>query len=147
MYRDWRALLESTKWGRTIVAFVVAPLSPALIIMILVTAFGAGKVGEAAWLLRFSALLGYPIALGLGIPIFFLLKRADWNSLSLYVALGVIAGLILYLFYFPPLELSPRGEIQFSKALTSGMLLFSVLGMICGALATTVFWLIARPDI
>jgi hypothetical protein len=55
-------------WLRTSVGFLVAPISPGLLIGIPAVFFG--KASEGLWIIKFSGLLGYPIAIILGIPLY-----------------------------------------------------------------------------
>jgi hypothetical protein len=63
-------------WLRTILGFVVAPVSPGLLAVLVATPFLAGTTGfglrelsEAVWIIGLSAVLGYPTAFVFGAPL------------------------------------------------------------------------------
>lgn len=128
---------------RTLAGFIVAPISPALLLAIGSVFFG--KFGEGLWGIGFAALVGYPVAIVLGVPIYFFLRWRGWVGFWVYVAAGVLLGALIYLAYIPPVtHLDGVLRIDAGKLKTAPWWL--LLGMICGIVATVCFWLIARPD-
>jgi hypothetical protein len=140
-------------WLRTILGFLLAPISPGLLAVILVTPFrsGAGVFGlrelaEAAWIIKLSGALGYPIALVLGVPLYIFFRSRGWNGLLTYIAAGALLGLIIYLIYVLLAEYSSNGLWGLAEKFSNTAKVYIPLGMICGALAALFFWLIVRPD-
>jgi hypothetical protein len=135
-------------WFRTILGFLVAPIAPGVLAVVLAALVRPGvdplalaKLGQAAWVIELSALLGYPIAIALGVPLYILFRWKGWNGLLVYVAAGAFLGLIVYLASVLADGLSQLAE-RFSNTAPS----YLPAGVICGAVAGTTFWLIARPD-
>jgi hypothetical protein len=56
--------MSRTALFRTLAGFLIAPISPGLLLAI--GALFTGKIGEGMWGIGFAALLGYPAALVLG---------------------------------------------------------------------------------
>jgi len=133
---------------RTILGFLLAPISPGLlvaIVAIVAAAFwfptlGYRQLYEAIWLIKLSAILGYPVALAIGLPLYGLFRWRGWTSFWLYLAVGALLGAAIYFVYFP------RGESQIDSTLRAGGTPWLVAGMVCGMIATSCFWLVARPD-
>ena len=75
---------------RTLAGFIVAPISPALLLEIGSVFFG--KFGEGLWGIGFAALVGYPVAIVLEIPIYFFLRWRGWVGFWVYVAAGFSSG-------------------------------------------------------
>jgi hypothetical protein len=104
-----------------------------------------GKIGAGVWGIGFAALLGYPVALVLGVPAYFFFRWLDWVSVWPYVAAGVVLGAVIYLLCLPPVSFSNGAfEIDTNRFKTAPAWL--LLSMICCTVATVCFWLVARPD-
>jgi hypothetical protein len=88
-----------TAWSRVIIGFLVAPIAPSLLIVIPAAILGFGKVSESVWLVGLSGLLGYPIAIVLGVPLHMLFQRRGWSGPATYCVAGAILGLLIYLAY------------------------------------------------
>ena len=138
--------MANLAWLRVILGFLVAPISPGLLIVILGVVFGFGKSGEGMWLIKLSGMLGYPIAMVLGVPLYIFFRSRGWNGLLIYIAAGALLGLIIYLMYIPLGGYSSSGLSGLSERFSNTARVYIPLGMICGALAALLFWLIARPD-
>lgn len=145
--------MADSAWFRTIVGFLVAPIAPGLLAAILAAPFRAGtgvfglrELAEAAWIIKLSAALGYPIAIVLGVPLYVFFRSRGWNGLLIYIAAGALLGLIVYLIYVLLAEYSSNGLWGLAEKLSNTALVYIPLGMICGAVAALCFWLIARPD-
>ena len=145
--------MANSAWLRTILGFVVAPIFPGLLAVILAAPFRAGTTGvglrelaEAAWIIGLSAVLGYPTALVLGVPLYFFLGSRGWNGLLIYVTAGAFLGLIIYLVYALLTEYSSNGLSGVADKFSNTAQIYVPLGMVCGAAAALSFWLIARPD-
>jgi len=148
------AMLNSG-WLRTALGFLVAPISPGLLIVIFAAPFTFGKFGESVWHIKFgegvwlimlSGMLGYPIATILGVPLYIFFRWRGWNGLVIYISAGALLGLTIYLIYIPLEAYSSNGLSGLFERLSSTATVYIPLGMVCGAVATLAFWLIARPD-
>jgi hypothetical protein len=71
----------SVVWFRLVLGFLVAPVFPGLLIALLAVIFGFGKSDEGIWVIKLSGMLGYPIAIVLGLPLYFFLSSRGWNGL------------------------------------------------------------------
>jgi hypothetical protein len=131
---------------RTAIGFLLAPISPGLLILILGIVFGFGKPSEGIWIIKLSALLGYPIAIVFGVPLYFLFRSRGWNGLLTYITTGALLGIVIYLIYIPLGGYSSNGLLGLSERFSDTALVYIPLGMICGAVAALSFWLIARPN-
>ena len=145
--------MANSAWLRTIVGFLVAPIAPGLLAVILAAPFRAGtgvfglrELAEAAWIIKLSAALGYPIAIVLGAPLYVFFRSRGWNGLLTYVAAGALLGLIIYATYVLLPEYSSNGLSGLAEKLSNTARVYLPLGMICGAVAALSFWLIVRPD-
>jgi hypothetical protein len=113
---------------RTVLGFVLAPLTPALLLGGFPLFLGA-RFGEFVWSLGFAMAIGYPVALVAGLPLFFFLRWRRWVSLWHYVVVGMFVGAGLYLWL--------------GQAAHAAWLFIS---MLCTTIAAASFWVIARPD-
>ena len=98
------------------------------------------------WLIKLAGILGYPIAIVFGVPLYFFFRSRGWNGLLVYIAAGALLGLIIYLIYIPLGGYSSNGLAGLSERFSNTAKVYIPLGMICGALTALSFWLIARPD-
>jgi hypothetical protein len=133
-------------WLRTVLGFLVAPISPGLMIVVLGAVFAFGKSSEGIWIIKLSAMLGYPIAVVLGVPLYFFFRSRGWNGLLVYTMAGALLGVLIYLITIPLGGYSSNGLPGLSERFSNTALVYIPLGMICGAVAALSFWLIARPD-
>jgi hypothetical protein len=129
---------------RIAIAFAVAPLLPGLaagLIADLSTRF-EGFVWTP-WYLGWSAMLGYPTAIVVGVPLFIWLKTHRKVHLAAFAVLGLLLGLVSYLLVFlwgafsDPVDALAESIKDFR---------WGVACMVWGAFSTTAFWTIARPD-
>jgi hypothetical protein len=109
------AMAKST-WFRVILGFLVAPISPGLLTVILASLFRAGTTGfdtpkwsEAAFIIWLSGVLGYPVAIFFGIPLHLLFRRRSWNGLLVYIGAGALLGFVVYLVYVILVEYAANG--------------------------------------
>jgi hypothetical protein len=132
---------------RTILGFVAAPLVPGLLFG-LVGEFSAGSVG-LLWCLKFSAALGYPVAIILGVPLYLIYRRYRVESLIAYVMTGLGLGVVPFLIaVLPGTVAASLGVDKNSAAVWPAMgsiLWYLPISMACGAAAAAAFWLIAHP--
>lgn len=92
-----------------------------------------------------SALIGYPLALLIGLPVYFLMRKVGANGLVSYGFMAVIfaailiSGLIIY-----PVYAEHDGDLS---SLLSQERINQMAFLIFGSFFTLlIFWLIARPD-
>ena len=126
---------------RTILAFLIAPISFGLLLFVLWSQSGTtGILG-----LSMSALIGYPLALIVGLPVYFLMRKVGANGLVSYGFMAVvfaailISGLVIY-----PVYAENDGDLS-SLLLQAriNQMAFLTFGSFFTLL---IFWLIARPD-
>jgi hypothetical protein len=133
---------------RVPVGFLVAPMAPALLLV------GGGiLLGQAAqWTtaITVAALLGYPLALLLGIPVYVLLTTKGWNGFRTYAVVGALFGAAIYLLYFPPSDYADAIGKLFERSLGVDAGSLTELGKMSlstmfGMIATVSFWLVTQP--
>jgi hypothetical protein len=134
-------MMRYAKKMRFLLGFLVAPLVPGLIFAIN-DQFSSSPVGPI-WYLSLTALVGYPIATILGIPMYYLLFRNKAAKFSFCILFGFILGTVAYLALFIPGLISAGPDA--ANAFKSGLGFLLVSGF-CGAIAGASFWLIARPE-
>ena len=108
---------------RQVIAFLLAPLAPGFLLMIIAL---FGHPGEGIWGLKFLAIFTYPAMMVLGLPVHLLLLKRHWTSGWSYTLAGLIIGALV-------------AGIFFGK-------LIAILGAILGTTTGFTFWLIARPS-
>lgn len=98
--------MTNSMWLRAVLGFLVAPITPGLLAAILAApfrieaiGFGLRELSEAAWIIGLSAVLGYPVTVVFGVPLFIFLRSRGWNGLPVYVAAGALLGLVIYVVY------------------------------------------------
>jgi len=129
--------------ARTIAGFAIAPIVPGALIAAALLAMNDRETAEVVILANIY--FGYPIALVIGAPIHLALMRARLTHWFAYACAGAALGAVLYLVVPKVFDLLLQAQ-----GVTGGETMFtpSVLpvGVICAAVATSVFWLIVRPD-
>jgi len=127
---------------RTLFAFLVAPLAPGLLLAL--PDFVAGNSEMASWYLEGSALAGYPVALVLGVPAYFLLRWKGWVALRFYFAAGFVMGAGAYFMAFVDGNVLDGSWI--TEAFAGQVLKLLPVAAFFGMIGTVAFWVIARPD-
>lgn len=135
-------VVRCVKKMRFVLGFLVAPLVPGLLFAIH-DLFNSSPIGMG-WYLKLAALIGYPLAIILGIPLYHIIFRNRIPKLSLCMLFGFILGVVAYLAVFI-LGLI-KGDADVGYAFTSALGFLPVSG-VCGGIAGFSFWLIARPDL
>jgi hypothetical protein len=126
---------------KTIVGFLLAPISPGVLVAIAVAPFrfptlGHWELDEAIFLIKLSAMLGYPVAFVIGLPLYGLFRWRGWTSFWLYLAVGALLGAATYFVLFP------HGTLQIDSTKMSVGTPWLVTGVVCGMIATSCFgWL------
>ena len=125
-----------------IVAFLIAPLTPAIALTPILMVGNGVLFGLALGLyaLVVNAVVAYPVSLIVGVPVHLLARRRGWSGLILYVGAGVAFGTFALLIwaacqlvgdsFADPLDCIPA----------------IAAGAIASGLVTSCFWLIAKPD-
>jgi len=108
---------------RQVVAFLLAPLAPGFVLMIIAL---FGHPGEGIWGFKFLAIFTYPAMLVLGLPAHLLLVKRHWTSGWSYTLAGLVIGAVVAGIFF-------GGRV-------------AVLGALLGAVTGFTFWLIAAPS-
>lgn len=128
---------------RTIAGFVIAPIVPGALIAAVLLALSDSEMAE--FVILANVYFGYPVALLIGAPIHFALLRGRLTHRLAYAGAGAAIGAFLY-FAVPALI----DGLMALQGVGGGQTMFTAnvlpLGMVCGAVATSVFWLIVRPD-
>jgi hypothetical protein len=126
---------------RTIAAFLIAPISFGLLLLLIWSSSGTmGLVG-----LVMSALIGYSLALLIGLPVYFLMQKTGANGLVSYGFMAIVFAAIL-IFYLIGLPVHHENDGDLSS-LASLERIRQMAVLAFGSFFTVlVFWLIARPD-
>lgn len=131
-----------TRRGRVVAALFVAPLTPAFALTPIAMLAGGPVIGLALgiYALAVDAFVAYPVTLVVGVPLYLLARHHEWTRVVIYIAGGiavgggaVLIGTAMMLASNP--SLNPLENIP-----------AVVAGAVAGGVATTSFWLIARPD-
>lgn len=131
-------MIEQPLWNRLLVGFLVSPIVPGVLTLLLGAVLGS-KASEAIWLLVLSAVIAYPATVVLGIPAFFVLRRFGLNGVGHYLLAGAFLGALVFVFLAP-------SHVQTTYFFQNGWTFLSV-AVGAAAIASGAFWLIARPDI
>jgi hypothetical protein len=128
---------------RTALGFVIAPVSPGL--LLLAISIFMNRSGEGLWGMQLAALVGYPFALGLGLPIHILLTRYGLVRVEYYALTGAAFGVVAYFATIPPVT-RLNGSLGLDADKLRIVPAWLLLVMLLGAIAAVCFWLIVRPD-
>ncbi len=128
---------------RTILAFLIAPASFGLLLFGL--SLFTSSVAEGLPVLKFVAMIAYPMAIVLGIPLYFLMSKIGANGFLSYALISLIfASLLVAYFIVRPAYLENDGDLS-TLLLEARILQMGVLAF-ASFLTVSVFWLIARRD-
>ncbi len=129
--------------NRLLLAFILGPISFGALLFIL--SLFMGSSAEGAWIMKFAALVGYPLAIVLGVPFYFLLKKYTESKYGHYVLASLIFAILLigYFILWPFLssDLPNRGSLLSASRIYQMLFL-----VIASVFSVSVFWMIARPD-
>jgi hypothetical protein len=127
---------------RAFVGFLVAPAVPALIMYLVQLIFV--RRGEAEWAAIAIGLFGYLTTVVVGIPAYFFLQRKAVTGLGVYLVLGALIGLTCYaLLFIPGALLNWKANAEGAYLMLRNSAGLAVLAIVCGLIASLVFWLIA----
>lgn len=83
--------------SRTVLAFVIAPISPGLLVYILWVFSSSQNPYQGTFFLMFSSFFAYSVAIINGIPLYLFVTWRRWNNLIVYIVGGVLLGSITFL--------------------------------------------------
>jgi len=131
---------------RLILAFVLGPIGPGLLILALSTIASHPLLGAAV--IFASAKASYLAAIFVLLPVYLLLTRRCFTNPAWYLGVGAIIGvLVAYLLNIDPAIIVPGPTDNYGWyshiPVSGGEVTFFV---IWGAVSAVSFWLIARPD-
>jgi hypothetical protein len=98
---------------------------------------------EGIWVAGFSAIFSYPIAVIFGLPILFAALRYGFVKWYHALAVGLMLGSIPGSFFGLARNWTETDTIW---SMARSAALMSIPFMIWGAIVSTAFWIIARPD-
>lgn len=128
---------------RTILAFLIAPASFGLLLFGL--SLFTSSVSEGFPVLKFVAMIAYPMAIVLGIPLYFLMSKIGANGFLSYTLISLVfAALPVAYFIVRPAYLENDGDL--STLVHEARILQMAVLVFASFLTVSVFWLIARPD-
>lgn len=124
---------------RLITAFLLAPLTPSAIVMLIAVA--GARLGEGLWACMIVLPVSYCAAVFPGIPLYFLTRRLQtcWVFCMVGISCALAASAALWWATFAD---------RLSGGDASGwmpFLGFSIVAAVFGALAGYVFWRVMRP--
>lgn len=131
---------------RTVLAFLIAPISPGLLIYLLWVFSGSNFPSQGTFFLKFSSIFAYPVAIIVGIPLYLLFAWRGWSNLIAYIICGVLLGSITFSIFISMTNFSAHGVSGMAGRLNDLIIESLFGGLIFGSLPGLVFWLIARPD-
>ena len=126
---------------KIIFGILLAPLSFGILLLISSPILGsAGLIGFV-----FSLLVGYPLAVIVGLPVYFSMRKIRANGVLSYSVASLLFGAILTgIFILYPVYSENGGDLQ---SLLLPERLKQILFLVFGAFITVfTFWLIVRPD-
>lgn len=131
--------------NRAFLGFLIAPLSPCVLIFIIAMFQGGG--GRGAELLFILILpTSYITSLFIGGPIYYLLNKLNKTNILYYISSAIIASIVPIFFVFFYASLINDGILS----LFNGILPvhYGIMGLmtLVGVIISATFWLIARPD-
>jgi hypothetical protein len=133
---------QATKTGKALLGFIVAPLAPCVLILVLAM-FQAGR-DDGTITIAIMAPVSYTASLVVGLPIHILLTKTNHTKIIHYIAAAVVATLVpvFAIFIYPAMTACS----DFSQCLLPSH--FTIMGimLLAGVLVATTFWLIVRPD-
>jgi len=128
---------------RTILAFLIAPASFGLLLFGL--SLFTSSPAEGVPVLKFTSIIAYPMAIVLGIPLYFMLSKLGANGFLAYALMSLVfAALLVAYFIVRPVYLENGGDLS-TLFLQARVLQMAVLAF-ASLLTLSVFWVIARPD-
>ena len=127
---------------RTLLAFLIAPISFGLVLLVISLFSPSMEIG--IWALGFVAMIAYPLAFVVGIPLFVVLRGRRLTGLATYsVVASIFSALLVSYFVIWPVASQGEGiEAIFLPARLGQIAIMTFASFF----TVFVFWLIARPD-
>lgn len=136
------------KTNRLILAFLIAPISFTVVVGLFMSVLAPSEKATAGflWAVILSAMIGYPLAILVGSPLYFLMQKLNLRGLISYsLASLIIAFPLMFMFALLPAILHGSPELDVSLSSPRLRLILWILGV--SLFNVVVFWLIARPDL
>lgn len=122
--------------GKSVVAaFLLAPLTPACVLMLISL---IGNALEGLWAFLLVAPASYAVALLPGLPLYFLFRRLSWVSAFGCVVIGLLCSVVASIFFM---------QTSIKQALSAGsganwspFLSFIIIASLLGCITGYVFW-------
>jgi hypothetical protein len=123
------------KW----VALIIASLAPGIVLSPL--ALVATNSAGFGWFLHTVVVFSAAVAMFIALPIAMLLEKFEWTQLGSHIVAGIGLGSLLWVLFVGPAAFANRSIAAIPTY--AGQLTLSIV--LC-VFASTVYWLIARPD-
>lgn len=130
---------------RIVAGFVVAPMTPALVLAGVI--FAAGGDAQALGYAAFAGYISYPFALLVGLPAFLVMRRKGWDGLRAYAVAGLVLALVFVALFAFTTGFGGEGANLAWQNLLANLAFLLPFVLTCALASTVVFWLIARPDL
>jgi hypothetical protein len=137
---------------RFILATLIAPLTPTVILALLY--FIRGEGGLFWWGVEITSMVSYLTFLIFGIPTYILFRRLEWSGLAHYVIGGILVGVCVVGLLMMPnlldlaLNMPDGGEnYKLNIVQISGFSKYLIPSSVFSGISSAIFWFIARPDI
>lgn len=127
---------------RQCIAFIVAPLVPSLLFILLAL---VARPADGFWVAKFALPFTIGTTLISGVPLHIMFSRMGWTSRWAYASIGVVCGLLAAIFLFATTIVDAMTSHQSSPWFATAA--FTLIFCVLGALSGLIFWVIARPDI
>jgi hypothetical protein len=129
-----------TRRFRIALAFLVAPVAPALLFTLIVALADGPLAGLALgfYAILLNAMVGYPVALAVGLPLYFIFSRRRWTRLGVYLGAGLALGAAI------GAVVAVRERLGEPSSL-AGAIFVVIGGGLGGLVVALCFWLVARP--
>lgn len=130
---------------RTVAAFVVAPMMPAVILAGIVLAAGGNSqtLGYAA----FAGYIAYPFALVVGLPAFLVMRRKGWDGWRAYAMAGIALGFVFLGLFAGLAGFEGEAADPAWLNLLANLAFLLPFVLVCALSSAMVFWWVARPDL
>jgi hypothetical protein len=133
--------LEPFGRHRIVTAFLLAPLTPTAIFMLI--AVGGGRLGEGLWMSMILLPLSYAAALIPGVPLYLLIRWARLRSAWAYCAVGILCALAVSIAIWWPTFADRFSESDLAN--WSPFFMFCIVAGVLGAASGYVFSRLMRP--
>jgi hypothetical protein len=137
----WRTVKDTRSYEQVYIALLIAPLAVPLLLIPYVSSMDLA--------LEIGVVIAYGGSITFGLPVYWFLRRHNWTMFWIAPGLGFILGAPMWLAFGVMFALAlGEGMAGVQLALTDANMLKGMFwpGGILGAVAGTLFWLIARPD-